>query len=137
MYLTAIQAPQEDEIDALRMGLTDYNVSQAGCYLRERIASVIKDEQGKIHGGIIADIRWGWLHVDWLWVDESIRQRGWGRRLLGAMEQYAQSKGITRYHLETTTFQALPFYQALGYQVFGQLPDMPPGHLCYFLNKQL
>ena len=52
------------------------------------------------------------------------------------MEQYAQSKGITHYHLETTSFQALPFYQKQGYEVFGQLPDMPPGHISYFLKKQ-
>ncbi|MGL5565319.1 MAG: GNAT family N-acetyltransferase, partial [Plesiomonas sp.] len=103
---------------------------------RERIASFIKDKEGKVHGGIIADIKWGWLHVDWLWIDESIRRDGWGGRLLGAMEQYAQSKGITNYHLETTSFQALPFYQKQGYEVFGQLPDMPPGHISYFLKKQ-
>ncbi len=58
-----------------------------------------------------------------------------GSRLLGAMEQYAQSKGITHYHLETTRFQALPFYQKQGYAVFGQLPDRPPGHISYFLKK--
>ncbi|MFM5622113.1 GNAT family N-acetyltransferase [Aeromonas veronii] len=140
MQLTPPQPPQDDDVEALRIGLTGYNVSQAGPQLyelrRERIASFIKDKEGKIHGGIIADIKWGWLHVDWLWIDESIRRDGWGGRLLGAMEQYAQSKGITNYHLETTSFQALPFYQKQGYEVFGQLPDMPPGHISYFLKKQ-
>jgi hypothetical protein len=53
------------------------------------------------------------------------------------MEQCAQGKGITNYHLETTSFQALPFYQKQGYEVFGQLPDMPPGHISYFLKKQI
>ncbi len=51
------------------------------------------------------------------------------------MEQYARSKGISNFHLETTSFQALPFYQKQGYQVFGELPDMPPGHTTYFLRK--
>ncbi|MGY3915244.1 GNAT family N-acetyltransferase [Aeromonas australiensis] len=71
-----------------------------------------------------------------IWVDNPLRRDGWGGRLLGAMEQYAQSKGISNYHLETTSFQALPFYQKQGYEVFGQLPDMPPGHISYFLKKQ-
>ncbi|MDX7786540.1 GNAT family N-acetyltransferase [Aeromonas caviae] len=115
MQLTPPQPPQDDEIEALRLGLSGFNTG---------------------HGGIIADIKWGWLHVDWLWIDERIRRDGWGGRLLGAMEQYAQSKGITNYHLETTSFQALPFYQKQGYEVFGQLPDMPPGHISYFLKKQ-
>ena len=61
---------------------------------------------------------------------------GWGGRLLATMEQYDGSKGITNVHLETTSFQALPFYQKQGYAVFGELPDMPPGHITYFLKKR-
>ncbi len=35
------------------------------------------------------------------------------------------------------SFQALPFYQKLGYTVFGQLDDLPIGHQMYFLQKAL
>lgn len=135
MRLTPPLPPQDEELDALRIGLSGYNTAQAGTHLRERIASFIKDEQGKVLGGIVADIKWVWLHVDWLWIDEGIRKDGWGARLLATMEQYASDKGITNVHLETTSFQALPFYQKQGYTVFGELPDMPPGHITYFLKK--
>lgn len=135
MRLTPPLPPQDEELDALRIGLSGYNTAQAGTYLRERIASFIKDEQGKVLGGIVADIKWGWLHVDWLWIDEGIRKDGWGARLLATMERYASDQGITNVHLETTSFQALPFYQKQGYTVFGELPDMPPGHITYFLKK--
>lgn len=135
MRLTPPLPPQDEELDALRIGLSGYNTAQAGTHLRERITSFIKDEQGKVLGGIVADIKWGWLHVDWLWIDEGIRKDGWGARLLATMEQYASDKGITNFHLETTSFQALPFYQKQGYTVFGELPDMPPGHITYFLKK--
>ena len=135
MRLTPPLPPQDEELDALRIGLSGYNTAQAGTHLRERITSFIKDEQGKVLGGIVADIKWGWLHVDWLWIDEGIRKDGWGARLLATMEQYASDKGITNVHLETTSFQALPFYQKQGYTVFGELPDMPPGHITYFLKK--
>ncbi|RSM25851.1 GNAT family N-acetyltransferase [Aeromonas salmonicida] len=135
MRLTPPLPPQDEELDALRIGLSGYNTAQAGTHLRERIASFIKDAQGKVLGGIVADIKWGWLHVDWLWIDEGIRKDGWGTRLLATMEQYASDKGITKVHLETTSFQALPFYQKQGYTVFGELPDMPPGHITYFLKK--
>ena len=135
MRLTPPLPPQDEELDALRIGLSGYNTAQAGTHLRERIASFIKDAQGKVLGGIVADIKWGWLHVDWLWIDEGIRKDGWGARLLATMEQYASDKGIIHFHLETTSFQALPFYQKQGYTVFGELPDMPPGHITYFLKK--
>lgn len=136
MQLTNPQPPQADDFEALRNGLNGFNEAVTGQLLRERIASFIKDEDDVVLGGILGEIKWGWLHIEGLWVDASIRQGGWGARLLGAMEQYAQSKGITNFHLETTSFQALPFYQKQGYSVFGELPDMPPGHVSYFLKKQ-
>ncbi|MCH7370936.1 GNAT family N-acetyltransferase [Aeromonas sp. MR16] len=135
MKLTQPLRPDARDLDALRIGLSGYNQAIAGTHLREQIASFIKDERGEVLGGILADIKWGWLHVDWLWIDERIRKDGWGGRLLATMEEYAQSKGITRFHLETTSFQALLFYQKQGYTVFGELPDMPPGHITYFLKK--
>jgi GNAT superfamily N-acetyltransferase len=135
MQLTKPQPPHNHEFDALRRGLNGFNEAVTGHHYRERIASFIKDEEGSVLGGILGEIKWGWLHIEGLWVDDAIRHTGWGARLLAAMEQYAQSQSITNYHLETTSFQALPFYQKQGYEVFGQLPDMPPGHVSYFLRK--
>jgi hypothetical protein len=37
----------------------------------------------------------------------------------------------------TGSFNALPFYLKRGYTVFGELPDMPPGHTQYFMCKKL
>ncbi|MFQ2369830.1 GNAT family N-acetyltransferase [Aeromonas enteropelogenes] len=136
MQLTPPQPPQAHEFEALRRGLNGFNEAVTGPLHRERIASFIKNEGGVVLGGILGEIKWGWLHIEGLWVDDAIRQTGWGARLLSAMEQYARSQGITNFHLETTSFQALPFYQKQGYEIFGQLPDMPPGHVSYFLKKQ-
>lgn len=136
MQLTPPQPPQAHEFEALRRGLNGFNEAVTGPLHRERIASFIKDEEGVVLGGVLGEIKWGWLHIEGLWVDDAIRQAGWGARLLSAMEQYARRQGITNFHLETTSFQALPFYQQQGYEVFGQLPDMPPGHVSYFLKKQ-
>jgi hypothetical protein len=38
--------------------------------------------------------------------------------------------------LDTFSFQARPFYEKLGYEVFGQLEDYPRGHSRYFLQKR-
>ena len=37
----------------------------------------------------------------------------------------------------TGDLNALPFYQKRGYTIFGELPDMPPGHTQYFMRKKL
>jgi signal transduction histidine kinase len=52
-------------------------------------------------------------------------------------EEIAKERGYTHIILETFSFQALPFYQKLGFVVYGQLDDFPPGHTRYSLKKKL
>jgi len=137
LVLTKPLPPQDHEFDALKTGLTAYNESYTGAVFRETISSFVKDESGVIVAGILGEINWNWMHIQGLWVDESIRDKGWGAKLLATMEAYAISKNITNIRLETTTFQALGFYVKAGYSVFGELADMPKGHTSYFLQKQL
>jgi hypothetical protein len=39
--------------------------------------------------------------------------------------------------LETYSFQARPFYERLGYEVFTTIDEYPPGHAKFFLKKAL
>jgi len=137
MKLTNPLPPKDTEFEALKAGLTQFNESFTGNVFREKVSSFIKDESGVIFGGIIGEINWNWMHIQGLWIDESIRKGGWGTKLLSRMEHYALSQNTLNIRLETTTFQALDFYLKAGYSVFGELPDMPKGHTSYFLHKQL
>ena len=67
MQLTPPQTPQAAEFDALRNGLNGFNEAVTGPLHRERIASFIKDEEGVVLGGILGEIKWGWLHIEGLW----------------------------------------------------------------------
>ena len=109
MELTKPLPPQDDDIEALRTGLTKFNESFTGAVFREKISSFVKDDSGKIVGGILGEINWNWMHIQGLWIDESVRNDGWGLKILSQMEEYALSKTITNIRLETTTFQALGF----------------------------
>jgi ribosomal protein S18 acetylase RimI-like enzyme len=137
MKLTNPLPPQNHEFEALKTGLTNFNESHTGNVFREKISSFIKNDSGVIVGGILGEINWNWMHIQGLWIDESIRKSGWGKKLLTSMENYALSQNTSNIRLETTTFQALDFYIKAGYSVFGELPDMPKGHTSYFLQKQL
>jgi len=44
------------------------------------------------------------------------------------MEHAAKERGCTAAYLTTFSFQARPFYESLGYEVFGILDDYPPGY---------
>ncbi|WP_236140497.1 GNAT family N-acetyltransferase [Nostoc sp. CMAA1605] len=97
----------------------------------------MRDAQGEIVGGLVGKTHWGWLFVSHLWVAESLRGQGYGKQLLLKAEQAAKQRSCSHAYLDTFSFQALGFYQSLGYQIFGVLPDYPPGHERYFLQKQI
>lgn len=125
------------DFEQLKTGLNGYNESQAGTYLREPVSIFIHDPQGKVLGGIMGEIKWGWLYVFGLWVERSLRGQDYGTMLLTKLERYAQNQEIMHVHLETASFQALGFYQKQGYEIFGTLEDMPVGHTSYYLKKTL
>jgi N-acetylglutamate synthase-like GNAT family acetyltransferase len=72
-----------------------------------------------------------------MWVQEDLRGNGFGEELLKAVEKEAKEKGAKFAFLDTFSFQAPGFYQKFGYQVFGELPDFPPGHQRFYLTKEL
>ena len=91
---------------------------------------------GELVGGLIGYTHWDWLFVKQLWVAEAVRRSGVGSSLMRAAEHEARGRGCLHAHCDTFDFQALPFYQALGYSVFGHLDDYPAGHTRYFLHKR-
>jgi hypothetical protein len=46
-------------------------------------------------------------------------------------------RGCRGAYLDTFSYQARPFYEKLGYAVFGTLDDYPPGHQRFFMRKRL
>jgi hypothetical protein len=52
-------------------------------------------------------------------------------------EAYGRDHGCHSVTLDTHSFQARPFYESRGYEVFGTLDDYPKGHKKFFLRKKL
>lgn len=118
-------------------GLDVYNFSQAGEAQFQRLGIFIRGKDGTLVGGLLGESFWEWLHIRTLWVDEPLRGNGYGSKLVQAAEDEALKRGCLHVHLDTFSFQALPFYQRLGYDVFGRLEDFPTGHERIFLKKTL
>ena len=75
------------------------------------------------------------LHVDLLFLPESLRRNGIGRQLMKDAEREAIRRGCRGAWLDTYSFQARGFYERLGYKIFGTIDDYPPGHSRIFLKK--
>lgn len=133
--LTVSDGPTADETARILQGLIAYNEFHAGHAGAKEIA-VIARRGEEIVGGLTGLTHWNWLHIRFLWIDEAHRRGGLGRKLMAAAEQEAARRGCANAHLDTFSFQALPFYERLGYRVHGQIEDYPPGHTRYYLEKR-
>jgi len=125
----------DDQKAAIIGGLVSYNDSRASPEGHLPLA-VVARTGGMLIGGLLGYTHWNWLFIQQLWVAESARGNGTGCRLMLTAEGEAVARGCRHAHCDTFAFQALPFYQKLGYAVFGQLEDFPPGHTRYFLQKR-
>jgi len=125
-----------DEVRVVR-GLLAFNEARIGPADERPVKFVARDSAGTVVGGILGHTRWRWMYIAKLWVDESARGQGLGTRLMEAAEDLARSRGCTDVSLDTFDYQARPFYEKLGYELFGTLEGYPPGSRQYYLRKRL
>lgn len=137
LFIAQEATPQPADLLLLDDALTRSNIA-AGGPPRDYAALTffLRGTQGELCGGLYGATVWRWLCIRHLWVVEQCRGQGWGRALMAAAERAAVSRGCLHSHVDTFSFQALPFYCKLGYTVFGTLEDFPPGHSRYFLQKR-
>ena len=135
--IIAVDNPEESAWGIIGRGVGNYNKQQAGDNAFERLCFVLQGSDGEIAGGVLAEVYWGWLYIDLLWVTEELRGRGHGHRLLTRAEEEARQRGAKNAYLDTFSFQSPGFYERHDYKVFGELPDFPTGHQRYFFTKQL
>jgi ribosomal protein S18 acetylase RimI-like enzyme len=124
-------------VQFLNERLRAYNLLHAADDNHRILTVLLRDPGGEIVAGLLGGTFWGWLHIDVLWVRDDLRGGGHGQALLEMAEEEAIRRGCHHAHVETHSFQALPFYQKHGYTIFGQLPDFPQGHTKYYLMKAL
>ncbi len=137
--LTTRAAPEDAA--ALSDGIVGYNHSRvAGLEPIEaevRFFVFARNEDGAVVGGIRAACYWNTLHVELLWLSQSLRGQGAGRALLARAEAFARENGCQIALVETTSWQARPFYEQCGYTCIATIPDRPRGHSTHTLNKRL
>lgn len=137
MRLTIEPDPAPEDVDAVNTGLRAFNVRHIGNPNEEHVHIFLRDGDDRVVGGLLGHIRWRWLYVAKLWVDDRVRGAGHGSALIAAAEQLARERGCIGVHLDTFEFQARPFYERLGYTVFGTLDGYPPGYRQFYLVKRL
>ena len=124
--------------EELLTGLREFNLRFLDPAQFGELGVYSRDAAGEMRGGLIAKRKGSWLCIEYLWVSEATRGRGLGSELMQEAERQAQALGCSHLLVDTFSFQALPFYQKLGYQLQMSLPDFPhAGMQRHYLSKAL
>jgi GNAT superfamily N-acetyltransferase len=131
--------PDAADEKAVRDGLIAFNRKNSG---REAgwqpfVLHLVDPETGKPVGGLTGFALFDWVFVELFHVPEDLRGQGHGRALMARAEAFARERNCIGIWLDTFSFQARPFYEKLGFSVFGTLVDHPIGGARYFMQKRL
>ncbi|RAU32521.1 GNAT family N-acetyltransferase [Enterobacter sp. RIT418] len=139
MHLNITDNVTPQEKDELLTGLRAYNAQFLDlANFSGDVGVYVRDEQGKMLGGLIGVRKGDWLNIDFLWVSDSVRGTGVGSRIINAAEEEARRKGCRHALVDTVSFQARPFYEKQGYRLEMSLQDYPyRGMQRHYLTKAL
>ncbi len=133
-----VEFDEQHSASALLAGkLMQFNETKARPYDFTALRLAIFDAQGNISAGLLGATGWEWLNVDILFVESTLRNSGFGRALVQRAIEIAQLRGCIGAMLDTFDFQARGFYEKLGFSVFGELANMPPGHTRYWMRREI
>ena len=129
----------EEDGDYIDNKLDEYNLP----FLKPKhdyikINRKLVDENGKVVAAIMSGVSGiddGWIWK--IWVDEEYRGQGLGTLLLKHYEKKAKEKGATKFIAEEIYDWNVGFFLKNGYKIAGELPDLPKGHSCYIVCKDL
>lgn len=141
MTIEVTTTANETDAKIISQGITDFNrLSIPELETNEaevRFFVFAKDDNQKIMGGIRATCYWNTLHIELLWLSEACRGQGTGNQLIEAAENFARQNHCEKALVETTSWQAKPFYKKNGYTLLATLADRPKGHATHYLSKTL
>ena len=131
------ERPQPEDARVVTEGLLEFNRAVIGDPNEVQIGVFVRDASARVVGGLLGHLRWRWIYVAKLWLPDELRGHGVGTRVMRAVEEYARRNRCLGIYLDTFEYQALPFYEKLGYVQFGVLEGYPPGYRQFHLFKTL
>jgi GNAT superfamily N-acetyltransferase len=137
--MTLTDSPDDPTLETISRLLSKFNERSSGCAndYRPLTIALSDPETQETVGGLVGWTSFSYLHVNLLYLPDTLRGAGLGSQVMALAEEEAIRRGCHGAWLDTFSFQARGFYERLGYTVFGAIADFPPGHSRYFLKKDL
>lgn len=116
--------------------LYEFNAAATGMDDGLALTIAVRDDDGRIVAGLTGHTWGGCCEIVRLWVHESQRSQGLGRRLVRAAEVEAVRRGCDQIVLSTHSFQAPVFYERLGFRRVASVADYPRDHANIVMVKR-
>ncbi len=129
--------PHSSDIQVIGDGITAYAKKKKAFNPWDCFAFFIRDQEHRIMGGCNGNTLYGCLYIDQLWVSETIRNKGWGTKLINVALDYGKEHGCTFAIVDTMDWEGLDFYQGLGFVVEFERGGFQKNSVCYSLRKDL
>ena len=135
--ITLENTPDSNDVCLVKKGLADFNRQKSGVSGSQMLNVFLRNARGITVGGLLGFTFGEWLHIQILWVEENVKGKGHGSRLIEAAENEAIKRGCKVADVSTFAFQAPEFYRKNGYEMFGELENAVGNHSIYFFRKNL
>jgi GNAT superfamily N-acetyltransferase len=117
-------------------GLIAYNTEKMGKQKYKRFAVSLREGR-KTVGGVVGEVWTSVLFIQLFWIEQKLRGKDHGTRLIKAIEDEARRFGATHSYVDTMNFQAPGFYRACGYKEFGSIAGYPGNVTRHWFTKSL
>src|SRR5262245_58854920 len=97
--------PSSADIQFLEERIYEFNVMATGITDGQLLSILQRDEAGILVAGLFGWTWGGTCEVRYLWVHETLRGQGLGKKLLLAAEEEARAQGCHQVVLDTHSFQ--------------------------------
>ncbi len=131
------QALTDDLKKQIYEGFSLHAISIVGHDEKFESLAFVANENSVFAGAVVVELFWGSLHVKYIYIDENYRGRGLGTRLMERAIVYACENKCPFAFVETMSFQALGFYQKIGFQLEFTRAGYAHGTSLHYLRKDL
>lgn len=128
--------PTINDIDVIQKGINHFNNSKIG-ESPDEFCIYLRDDANVIHGGLFAVIYSDAIHIILMWMEEELRNKSYGKKLIQAAEEEAIKRKCKFAYVDTFSFQAEGFYQKCGYHPIGVINQALFDYSRIFLKKEL
>lgn len=135
MNIEILNDQDTESFDALVSGVRQHNHLKLGNEETQPLSVIARNESNEVIAGVSGVTIYKHFLVNVVWVAETAREQGLGKKLMLMAESEAKQRGCIAAQVDTLSIQAPDFYQKLGFKIAGKIPGLTQDHDRYFLMK--